>query len=100
MADQMLLAGSVGDLLRTTRLLALAIEHPLVALGAVLWFAAAYGCAKVAARKGHDEQLWGFFGLLFGIITLIVVLAVPINKADRTGHRSPPRQGGTSRLEW
>lgn len=77
MGHQVLFAQSAGEFFRPARVVELAIQHPLIALGVALWMGAAYCCAAIAETKGRDGQLWGFFGLLFGILPLIAVLALP-----------------------
>ncbi|MEV6772426.1 deoxyribodipyrimidine photolyase [Nocardia sp. NPDC051030] len=45
-----------------------------VAIGSIL---AAFICAGIAAAKGRNPLGWGVLGLLFSILTLIVVIVIP-----------------------
>ncbi len=38
------------------------------------------GCAYLANAKGRNWAFWGFMGLLFNIIPLLILIAVPKNK--------------------
>ena len=82
MAQQVLEAESAHELFQPARLCELAVHHPLVTLTAGLWFAVAYACAAIASRRGRDDQLWGFLGISFSILTLVVLVALPSTKPN------------------
>jgi len=50
------------------------IKGIFVAIGSVV---AAIVCAVIAAIKGRNPFGWGILGLLFSILTLIVVIVIP-----------------------
>ena len=50
------------------------IKLVFVAIGSVI---AAIICAIIAAAKGRSAILFGIAGLIFSIITLIVVIVIP-----------------------
>ncbi len=50
------------------------VKAIFVAIGSII---AAVICAMVAKTKGYSALLFGVLGLLFSIITLIVVLVIP-----------------------
>jgi hypothetical protein len=37
----------------------------------------AYACSTIAASKGRSSLLWGFLGLVFGLLALIVIAILP-----------------------
>jgi hypothetical protein len=82
MAQQVLEAESAHELLQPARLFELAVHHPLLALTATLWIAVAYACAAIATRKNRDDQLWGFLGILFSVLTLVVLVALPSTRPN------------------
>lgn len=53
------------------------IKGTFVAIGSVI---AAIICAIIAGAKGRSALGWGFLGLFFSILTLIVVIIVPSKK--------------------
>jgi len=53
------------------------IKGIVVALGSII---AAIVCALIAAMKGRNPLGWGILGLLFSILTLIVVIVIPSKK--------------------
>jgi hypothetical protein len=53
------------------------IKGIFVAIGSVL---AAIVCGVIAATKGRNPLGWGVLGLLFSILTLIVVIVIPSKK--------------------
>ena len=53
------------------------IKGIFVAIGSVI---AAIICAAIAGMKGRNPFGWGILGLLFSIITLIVVAVIPSKK--------------------
>ena len=50
------------------------IKGIFVAIGSVL---AAVLCAVIAGAKGRSAVLFGILGLIFSVITLIVVIVIP-----------------------
>lgn len=46
-------------------------------IGLVIDLVVAFGCASIAGSKGRGRVLWGIFGFLFSLLTLIAVLIVP-----------------------
>jgi Na+/melibiose symporter-like transporter len=54
------------------------IKGIFVAIGSVI---AAILCGAIAASKGRSALGWGLLGLIFSIITLIVVIVVPSKKS-------------------
>lgn len=95
MADELLAAESAREFFQNPRLVELAIHHPLLGLTAVLWISVAYGCVQLADRKGHDDQVWGTLGLMFSVVTLIVLLALPSTKP--TGRAAELHRAGDDR---
>jgi hypothetical protein len=53
------------------------IKGIFVAIGSVI---ASIVCALVAATKGRNPLGWGILGLIFSILTLIVVIFIPSKK--------------------
>ncbi|HYB36601.1 MAG TPA: deoxyribodipyrimidine photolyase [Mycobacterium sp.] len=53
------------------------IKGIVVAIGSII---AAIVCALIAAMKGRNPLGWGILGLLFSILTLIVVIVIPSKK--------------------
>jgi ABC-type glycerol-3-phosphate transport system permease component len=53
------------------------MAHPLLALAVTLGALTAYGCSEIAARKGRSDLVWATLGLLFGVVPLIVLVALP-----------------------
>ena len=53
------------------------IKGIFVAIGSII---AAIVCAAVAATKGRNPLGWGILGLIFSILTLIVVIIIPSKK--------------------
>ena len=100
MVHQVLFAQSAGQFFRPARVVELAILHPLVALGVALWMGAAYCCAAIAETKGRDDQLWGFFGLLLGILPLIAVLALPPAEPGSSSISPLARQRSRPTVAW
>ena len=47
-------------------------------------FAFAFGCAKIAKRKGYNEIVFGLLGFFLSIFGLILILVLP--------DRSKPRE--------
>jgi Na+/melibiose symporter-like transporter len=54
------------------------IKGIFVAIGSII---AAIVCALVAGMKGRNPLGWGILGLLFSIITLIVIFVIPSKKS-------------------
>jgi Na+/melibiose symporter-like transporter len=54
------------------------IKGIFVAIGSII---AAVVCALVAGMKGRNPLGWGILGLLFSIITLIVIFVIPSKKS-------------------
>ncbi|WP_375492313.1 deoxyribodipyrimidine photolyase [uncultured Jatrophihabitans sp.] len=54
------------------------IKGIFVAIGSVI---AAIICAIIAAAKGRSAILFGIAGLIFSILTLIVVIVIPSKRA-------------------
>ena len=48
-----------------------------MALIVILWLAEAGLCSFIASQKGRASLDWFISGLLFGIFTLVAVIAVP-----------------------
>jgi Na+/melibiose symporter-like transporter len=53
------------------------IKGIFVAIGSVI---AAIVCGIIASMKGRNPLGWGILGLLFSILTLIVVIVIPSKK--------------------
>jgi hypothetical protein len=53
------------------------IKGIFVAIGSVI---AAIVCAVIAGMKGRNPLGWGILGLIFSILTLIVVIVIPSKK--------------------
>jgi hypothetical protein len=75
MLHQLLLASytqpeAAGFILHGIKLIFLAVGHVI----------AAAICAGIAAAKGRNPFGWGLLGLLFSLITLIVMIFVPSKK--------------------
>ena len=54
------------------------IKGIFVAIGSII---AAIICGVVAAMKGRNPVGWGFLGLFFSILTLIVIIVIPSKKS-------------------
>ena len=54
------------------------IKGIFVAVGSIL---AAIICGVIAAMKGRNPLGWGILGLIFSILTLIVVIVIPSKKS-------------------
>ena len=54
------------------------IKGIFVAIGSVI---AAIICGVIAAMKGRNPLGWGLLGLIFSILTLIVVIVIPSKKS-------------------
>jgi hypothetical protein len=54
------------------------IKGIFVAVGSII---AAIVCAVVAGMKGRSVLGWGILGLIFSIVTLIVILVIPSKKS-------------------
>ena len=72
-------AASIGGFfaaLKLLRVVFLLLVHPI---GLVILFSviAAIVCALVAGNRGRNRLGWGLLGLLFSIVTLIVLLVLP-----------------------
>ena len=75
MLHQLLLASytqpeAAGFILHGVKLIFLAVGHVI----------AAAICAGIAAAKGRNPFGWGLLGLLFSLITLIVMVFIPSRK--------------------
>ncbi|MGB6209621.1 deoxyribodipyrimidine photolyase [Mycobacterium sp.] len=53
------------------------IKFVFVAIGSII---AAIICAVIAGMKGRNPFGWGILGLIFSILTLIVVIVIPSKK--------------------
>ena len=65
------------EFLQTSKLIEWLVAHPVIGLIGVLAIAAAYGCSEIAMTKNRNDRLWAIFGLLFSVLPLIVLLALP-----------------------
>jgi hypothetical protein len=54
------------------------IKGIFVAIGSII---AAIVCAVIAGTKGRNPLGWGLLGLIFSILTLIVVIIIPSKKS-------------------
>ena len=54
------------------------IKGIFVAIGSII---AAIICAVIAGTKGRSAIGWGILGLIFSILTLIVVIVIPSKKS-------------------
>ena len=54
------------------------IKGIFVAIGSII---AAIVCAVIASMKGRSAIFWGICGLIFSILTLIVVIVIPSKKS-------------------
>jgi hypothetical protein len=75
MLHQLLLASyaqpeAAGFILHGVKLIFVAVGHVI----------AAAICAGIAAAKGRNPFGWGLLGLIFSILTLIVMLFIPSKK--------------------
>ncbi len=77
MTHQELMADKAQEFFQVSKLVEIVLAHPLLALAVVLGALAAYGCAELAMRKGRDDRLWAVLGLLFTVVPLIVLFALP-----------------------
>lgn len=73
MVHHLLLAGP-GPQIEAAGFILKGIKGVFVALGSVI---AAVLCAVIAKAKGRSALLFGILGLIFSIITLLVVLVIP-----------------------
>lgn len=85
--------GGLVDLLRFLKflkLLPVLIHHPVARLLMLICLSLvfAFVCAGIAARKGRSKLGWGILGLLFSIVTLIVLLSIPSKRPPE--RESPP----------
>jgi hypothetical protein len=89
MAHEHLLADNSREFFQTSKLIELVISHPLLALIGTLGILTAYGCSEIATRKNRNDRLWATLGLLFSVVPLIALLALPsIEQTARLGDRA------------
>lgn len=43
----------------------------------LIWLAFALTCYKVAEEKNRDKIFWGILGILFGLLTLMILVMLP-----------------------
>jgi hypothetical protein len=77
MSHEYLIADNTREFFQTSKLIEFLVAHPLLGLIGVLGILTAYGCSEIAMRKSRNYRLWGTLGLLFSVIPLIVLLALP-----------------------
>ncbi len=77
MTHQELMAEKAHEFFQLSKLVEVVLAHPLLSLGVVLGASAAYGCGEIAMRKGRNDRLWAALGLLFSVVPLIVLIALP-----------------------
>lgn len=65
------------EFLQTSKLIEWLVAHPVIGLIGVLAIAAAYACSEIAMTKNRNDRLWATLGLLFSVLPLIVLLALP-----------------------
>ena len=85
--------GGLIDLLqflKFLKFLPVLIHHPVARLLMLICLSLvfAFVCPGIAARKGRSKLGWGILGLLFSIVTLIVLLSIPSKRPPE--RESPP----------
>lgn len=81
------------EFFQTSKVLEFLVAHPLPTLIGALGILTAYGCSEIAMRRGRNDRLWATLGLVFSVVPLIVLLALPaIQPARRAGGQ---RRAGT-----
>ena len=77
------------DFFQVPEILQALVAHPLLTLAVMLGAFTAYACSEVAARKGRNDLLWATLGLLFGVVPLVVLAALPSAESTVFGESSP-----------
>ncbi len=77
MTHQQLMADKAHEFFQVSRVVEFLIAHPALGLAAALGALAAYGCSEIAMRKGRNDRAWAALGLLFSVLPLVVLIALP-----------------------
>ncbi|MGX9789725.1 hypothetical protein [Mycobacterium sp. MMS18-G62] len=77
MAHTQLMAENVREFFQASTLVEYLVAHPALGVAVVVGILAAYGCSEIAMGKGRNDRLWGTLGLLFSVVPLIVLIALP-----------------------
>jgi hypothetical protein len=88
------MAHNAQEFFQTPKLIEFLVAHPLPALIGALGILTAYGCSEIAMRKSRNDRLWATLGLLFNVVPLIVLLALPSMQPPRQAtvrHHAGPR---------
>jgi hypothetical protein len=60
------------------------LAHPLLALAVTAAALTAYACSEIAGRKGRNDLLWATLGLLFGLVPVVILAALPSTEPTAT----------------
>ena len=88
------MAHNAQEFFQTSKLIEFLVAHPLPALIGALGILTAYGCSEIAMRKSRNDRMWATLGLLFNVVPLIVLLALPPMQPPRQAtvrHHAGPR---------